>query len=167
MTATESKQISMEESIERQIMEEFKQQELEQYFDQNVTLEPHPLLDINRRKTKDDDEDESNMVVIIPYRGVNYRIDFSREGEDLMKMPRHAKKMIALEDIKKTVEKEDKAKEDELKEAEKLKKDHPSLANQIKQDERKCGIVDRLRAKLLKKNPIKYGKIFTERGQTV
>lgn len=140
-------------------LDQFKQDQIQQYydnFDQNVILDVcHPNLDVNKRKTKDDDESEDNMVVIVEYRGKRYRVDFAREGEDLMKLPRQVKKQVALEDIMTTVGKEEKQREEEEREAEELKKRNPAYVNQIKQDERRSGLVERLRAKLLKKNPLR------------
>lgn len=132
---------------------------MEQYYDhwdQNVILDQcHPNLDVEKRKTDDDDETEDNMVVIVEYRGKKYRVDFNREGPELKLMPRHLKKIVALDDIKTTVDKEEAAKEEQVRAEEELKKSHPAYVNQLKQDERRSTLVERLRAKLLKKNPLR------------
>lgn len=95
------------------------------------------------------------MVVVVEYRGTKYRVDFEREGPELKLLPRHLKKTIALEDIKKTVDKEEEEKAKEERAALALQKENPAYANQIKQDEKRMTMVDRLRAKLLKKNPLR------------
>lgn len=141
----------MSEQKEIMSMEQYHEQ-----WDQNVILDHcHPNLDVSKRKTCDDDETEDNMVVIVDYRDKRYRVDFEREGPELKLMPRHLKKMVALEDIAKTVDKEEAAKAAEERAALELKKSNPVYANAIKQCERKGNMIDRLRAKLLKKNPLR------------
>lgn len=123
--------------------------------DSNVILDIcHPLLDVEKRKTDEDREAEDNMVVKIPYNGKIYRVDFSIYDE-LCLLPRELKKEVALEDIKKSIAKEEEQKERDEREKEILRHVRPSYANQQKQDEKRSGIVERLRAKLLAKNPLR------------
>lgn len=122
--------------------------------------ECHPNLDVTKRGDPDDRETENNMVVKVEYKGVTYRVDFAREGEDMMLLPRHLKKVVALEDIKKHVDRLEEEKAKEEREAEQLKKRAPDVANKMKQEGKLDSIRDRLRAKLMKLNPVKYGKQY-------
>lgn len=128
-------------------------------WEMNVELnQVHPHLDIKQRKDCDDMECESNMVVKVQYKGKTYRVDFEREGNDLMKLPRALKKIVALEDIQKTVDREEAEKEKEQRAEEELKKNAPAVANKMKQEGKMDSIRERLRMKLMKLNPVKYGK---------
>lgn len=118
----------------------------------------HPNLDPTKRGDPDDRETENNMVVKVEYKGVTYRVDFEREGEDMMLLPRHLKKVVALEDIKKYVDKQEAEKEKREREEEEFKRRAPDAANKMKQDSKLDSIRERLRAKLMKLNPVKYGK---------
>jgi hypothetical protein len=120
-----------------------------------ITEVCHPLLDLSNKKKEEDKECESNNIVIVEYRGIKYRIDFSKEDE-LVLLPRQLKKSIALADIKQTVDAEEKEKERQEAADLKLKKQDPRFHNAMVQDSKRQGIIERLRAKLYKTNPIKY-----------
>lgn len=117
----------------------------------------HPNLDVTKRNDPDDKECESNMVVKVQYKGKTYRVDFEREGE-LKDLPRHLKKIVALEDIQKHVDREEADREKHEREEAELKRRAPDVANKMKQEDKLDSIRERLRRKLMKLNPVKYGK---------
>lgn len=117
----------------------------------------HPNLDVTKRNDPDDKECESNMVVKVQYKGKTYRVDFEREGE-LKDLPRHLKKIVALEDIQKHVDREEADREKREREEAELKRRAPDVANKMKQEDKLDSIRERLRRKLMKLNPVKYGK---------
>lgn len=87
------------------------------------------------------DNYESNMEVIVEFRGARYRVDFSRYSEEYRLMPRSLKKQIVLDDLKK-------AYGEEIAESKKT--------NVQKQtDGKRQSAVERLREKLMRKNPFR------------
>lgn len=123
-----------------------------------VILEPvHPLLNKSEQQQDEDREVEDNMVVKVEYQGKTYRVDFSRESEQYQLMPRHIKKMIALEDIRKSVGAE--TVEEDFK---KLAKIDANRCNKIMQNAKRDTLIERLRMKLWKKNPVKYKDIMNK-----
>lgn len=135
------------------VQEEVKSSEVT-VIDPTTTV--HPLLATTQNRAVDDEaEREDNMVVVVEHEGIRYRVDFSRYGTEYQLMPRAVKKEIALEDIKLTVAEKQQQEEKERALMEQYEKHHANRLNQIKQEDRKMGMVERMRAKLLKKNPLR------------
>lgn len=120
-----------------------------------ITEVTHPLLQATLGNHEHDfEERECNMVVVVEYRGIKYRVDFEKYDE-LKLLPRSIKKAVALEDIKQYVDARDIEIEKQRVAQEQLKKKEPAYVNQQKQSAARSGIVQRLREKLLKKNPLR------------
>ncbi len=90
---------------------------------------------------EDKENYESNMEVIVEFRGERYRVDFSQYSEEYQMMPRSIKKQMVLDDLKQNFKKQ--------KEKSKLTK------NQTVQDNKRQSVVERLREKLRRKNPFR------------
>ncbi len=86
-------------------------------------------------------EYESNMEVIVEYRNQKYRVDFSKMSEEYQLMPYAIKKWMVLEDLKKTYGEQ--------------KAESKKTAEQQKQNSARQSIVDRLREKLMRKDPFR------------
>ena len=122
---------------------------------EDSAAELHPLLDKTDKKRKEEEEREDNMVVLVEYRGITYKVDFTKESEDYQLLPRQLKKMIALEDIQQHVDAEEASEvkaEDELRQ---LAKSNSKQYNRMMQNEKQMGIVERLRTKLMLRNPLR------------
>lgn len=89
----------------------------------------------------DEVEREDNMVVIVPYKGERYRVDFSQYNDDYQVLPRELKRIIVLEDLKQRFGEEERVQN--------------MTVQQREQDSKIHGIRERLRAKLQAKNPFK------------
>lgn len=134
---------------------------LEPYQDNYIRNELHPLLDKTDKKFKEEDECESNQIVIVEYRGKRYRVDFSKEGEELQLLPRQLKKVVALEDIQDFVEQEELDQYQYQQKKRDLAKLNSRRYNQVMQRERRDSVVDRMREKLKVMNPLKYKDVET------
>lgn len=123
----------------------------------------HPLLDKSNRKHKDEDEREENMVVIVEVRGKRYRVDFGKYDEDYQQMPRCIKKQLAIEDIEESLKAEEEAAAQLQLEKDRVEALQSAASKNLQKQEAKKGdIRDRLRAMLLRKNPLRKDVKGTE-----
>lgn len=122
----------------------------------------HPLLDKTNKSKKEEAEDESNQIVIVPYKGKRYRVDFTKEGEELQLLPRHLKKILALEDIQTTVDAQELQQIKDEEELKDLARRSSSTYNKLAQREKRASTIDRMREKLRLMNPLKYKDIHRD-----
>lgn len=103
-------------------------------------IETHPLFE-SRQHAENDDylERESNMIVIVEFEDKKYRVDFGKYSEEYQMMPRHIKKLMVLEELR--------------KERDEKRGMQQKTRNEAKQANSKQSMVERLRAKLQQKNP--------------
>lgn len=104
---------------------------------------------------KDEAEREDNMVVVVEVQGKKYRVDFTRNSEEYQLLPRGIKKAIAKEQIEEMLAAENNRVAQLEADIDKLKKLAPEQYNRATQQDKKEGIVARLRKKLLAKNPLR------------
>lgn len=136
---------------------------LEELLPGAITDELHPLLDKTGRRKREEDENESNPIVIVDYRGKRYRVDFRKEGEEMMMLPRALKKVVALDDIREFVDAQERQEAEVQLRRERLARANPRQFNQYAQGVQRHSTVQRLREKLRQLNPLKHKGIH-DRG---